>query len=134
MGVVPSGAGTNLDHVSGNAWKQLRSHGCFPIFTLAVACLGVEIDKFRVPSYVDRKSPVSLECAFTLYGRETLQSVKWYRTERATGYMEEFYSYQPSKNPPAKSFARKGIVVDVSNIPKCSPKSMFQCPFPRCSR
>ena len=44
---------------------------------------------------------------------ERLHSVKWYRTDHS-GNMEEFYTFQPSRQPPAKTYKRKGIRVDVS--------------------
>ncbi len=45
--------------------------------------------------------------------RERLHSVKWYRTDHR-GNMEEFYNYQPNRNPLAKTYKTKGIRVDVS--------------------
>ena len=44
---------------------------------------------------------------------ERLHSVKWYRTDHS-GNMEEVYTFQPSRQPPAKTYKRKGIRVDVS--------------------
>ena len=51
---------------------------------------------------------------FRMSASERLHSVKWYRTDHS-GNMEEFYTFQPSRQPPAKTYKRKGIRVDVSS-------------------
>lgn len=80
-------------------------------------CEGLEITHFNVPRFVDRKEDAVLECAFGLQAREQLQSVKWYHIDHL-GSMREFYSFQPSRNPPAKTYKLPGVFVAMrhSNI------------------
>ena len=82
----------------------------------------LSITHFHVPAFVDLKREAALECVFDLSQREELHSVKWYRTG-ASNSMEEFYTYSPSRNPPAKNHRIRGIRVDVSAISACQQRS-----------
>ena len=81
-------------------------------------CLTLKITYFSVPQFVDLKDKALLECVFDLEESEDLQSVKWYRRPPREGpdSMQEFYSYQPGRNPPAKHYKWSGIRVDVRTV------------------
>ena len=96
---------------------EFRIFFSFPSTALCLSASpssSLEITYFRVPAFADLKSEVSLECAFDLSQREELHSVKWYLTASSSSAMVEFYTYKPSKNPPARNHKIKGIRVDVS--------------------
>jgi hypothetical protein len=79
-------------------------------------CSAVHINYFHVPEFVNRREEVTLECHFEMSKpHETLHSVKWYRIDHS-GVMEEFFSFKPANNPPARTHERSGIKVDVRTI------------------
>ena len=79
-----------------------------------MSCSAVDITYFNVPKFVNRKDDVTLECNFVMSeSLETLHSVKWYRIDHQ-GHMEDFFTYDPNKKPPVKTYHRSGIKVNVS--------------------
>ncbi|KAG8177222.1 hypothetical protein JTE90_025657 [Oedothorax gibbosus] len=76
------------------------------ISSLILACLGLRITRFEVPSLVSPGQSATLVCLFDL-GSEALYSVKWYRDSR------EFFRYFPSMQPAYMAFPAPGIDIDV---------------------
>ena len=76
-------------------------------------CTAVDITYFNVPKFVNRRDEVTLECHFVMSEpHETLHSVKWYRIDH-NGLMEDFFTYEPRRNPTVKTYPRDGIKIDV---------------------
>ncbi len=65
-----------------------------------------------MPQFVDLRSTVELECEFHTSVHEKLYSVKWYRPNDR-GTWDEFYRFDPGRNPRAKTYNLTGIQVDV---------------------
>ena len=76
----------------------------------------MEITRFNVPKFVNRREEVTLECKFRMTeAHETLKTVKWYRIDHK-GQMEDFFTYEPRRNPTVKTYPRSGIRIDVINF------------------
>jgi len=72
----------------------------------------VQITRFNVPKFVNRRDEVTLECKFRMSeAHETLHSVKWYRIDHK-GQIQDFFTYQPRSNPTVKTYPRSGIRID----------------------
>ena len=73
----------------------------FPEYTV-----GIRLREIRVPNHTIKHNTVRLECHYDLEN-EVLYSVKWYKDGN------EFYSFRPREQPPARIFDHPGISVDV---------------------